>query len=268
MPALSRLIVNFEAAGALTFALGLLLLGTISMAAAEFLPSVQPIPATFEMPARAACLNGILIAALATGMFFSRIQGPAAALQAAYLSTWLFVAQLPQLCFGIFEMMRLASLLELTAIVAALMILAIGKDARSGVPVQLGRYIYASMLLVFALEHIQGRGSGAMMIPGWVPFGTMWPWLSAAANLAVGISFLAGIKHQLSGALLGIVYVLWVPAVHLPRLFTNPSDVREWTACALTLTLAGAAWLVSRGFEETCTEAAAATPDGGSRAFD
>jgi hypothetical protein len=36
--------MKFEAAGAVTFALGLLLLGVISVASGEFLPDLQPYP--------------------------------------------------------------------------------------------------------------------------------------------------------------------------------------------------------------------------------
>ena len=245
MPALPGFLMKFEAAGAVTFALVLLLLGVISVASGEFLPDLQPIPATFEMPGKAAHLNGILIAALATGIVVRRFQGPAAALLAAYLSTWLFVAQLPQLCFGTFEITRLVSLLELAAIVAALIVLAFGKDARSDVPVKLGRSIYGCMLMVFALVHFQYREFIASMIPDWIPFTAIWPWFTATANLTVGLSFLTGIKAQLGGALLGAMYASWVPIVHLPRILASPADVSEWTAGALAITLAGASWLVS-----------------------
>lgn len=267
MPALSRLIVNFDAAGALILAVGLLLLGVISVAGAEFLPNLQPIPATFEVPSNAACLNGVLIAALATGMLVSRVQAPAAALQAAYFSTWLFVAQLPQLCLGTFEMTGLVNLLELAAIVAVLMILAIGKDARSAVPAKLGRSIFACMLLVSAVVNIQGPDPTSP-IPEWAPLDAMWPWIAASANLTIGISFLGGIKHQIAGALLSVIYALAVPILYLPRLLSNPSSVGAWSACALTIALAGAALLVSREYLEADTKTAAPPSDGGRLALD
>ena len=94
-------------------------------------------------------------------------------------------------------------MLELATIVAALVILAFGKDGRSNVAVKLGRYLYGSMLLLFALVHVQYREFIASMIPGWIPFVAIWPWFTASANFGAGVSFLSGIRVQLAGALLG-----------------------------------------------------------------
>lgn len=262
MPTLPGFSMKFEAAGAVSFAVGLLLLGMVGLASGELLPNLQPIPPTFEMPGKAAHLNGVLIAVLSAGIFVRRIQGPAAALLAAYLSTWLLVAQLPQLWLGIFEITHLVSLLELAAIIAALIILAFGNDARSDVPAKLGRAIYGCMLLAFALVHVQFREFIASMIPDWIPFAALWPWFTASANLAVGLSFLTGVRAQIGGALLGVMYASWIPIVHLPRVLASPADVGEWTAGALALTLAGAAWLVSGWHRETAVEPAFASEEG------
>ena len=120
--------MKLDSAGTVTLAMGLLLLGVVSVTSGEFIPTLQPIPEAFEMPGTVARLNGILVAALSASILIKRFQGPAAALLAAYLSTWLFVAQLPQLFFEAFDITRLVSLLELAAVVAALIILAFGKD--------------------------------------------------------------------------------------------------------------------------------------------
>ncbi len=128
--------MKLDSAGTVTLAMGLLLLGVVSVTSGEFIPTLQPIPEAFEMPGTVARLNGILVAALSASILIKRFQGPAAALLAAYLSTWLFVAQLPQLFFEAFDITRLVSLLELAAVVAALIILAFGKDSRLAAPAQ------------------------------------------------------------------------------------------------------------------------------------
>ncbi|MCL6699003.1 hypothetical protein LZ496_09440 [Sphingomonas sp. NSE70-1] len=197
------------------------------------------------MPGKAAHLNGILIAVLAAGIFVKRCQGPAAALLAAYLSSWLLVAQLPQLGLTTFDITHLVSLLELAAIVAALTVVAFGIDARSGVPAKLGRGIYGCMLLVIALAHIRHRDLITSMVPAGIPLAAFWPWFTAAASLAVAISFITGIKAQLGGALIGAIYISWVPIVHLPRALNTPAAIGEWTGGALAITLAGAAWIIA-----------------------
>jgi uncharacterized membrane protein len=250
--------MRLEFAGTITFVSGLFMLGMISVTSAEFIPKLQPIPEVFEMRGATARLNGILIAALSAAIFAKRLQGPAAALLAAYLSTWLFVIQLPLLCFEPFDITRLVSLLELAAVVAALIIVAFGKDSRSTTPARIGSIVYGSMLLLFGMVHFQHHDFVASMIPAWVPFAALWPWFTASANLVAGLSFLTGIKVQIGGALLGAMYASWVPIVHLPRVLAAPEDVIEWTAAAVAVTLAGAAWLVAGSNRETKIEPAAA----------
>jgi hypothetical protein len=243
--------MKLESAGTVTFVLGLCLLGMISVTSAEFIPNLQPIPEAFEMRGATARLNGILIASLSAAILAKRFQGPAAALLAAYLSTWLFVVQLPLLCFEPFDITRLVSLLELAAVVAALVILAFGKDSRSAVPARIGSVVYGSMLVLFGWVHFQHHDFIASMIPAWVPFAALWPWFTASANLAAGLSFLTGIKVQIGGALLGAMYASWVPIVHLPRVLAAPDDIIEWAAAAVAVTLAGAAWLIAGSNRET-----------------
>ncbi len=237
--------MKLDGAGAIIFPLGLFLLGVTSLASGAFLPDLQPIPEIFEAPGKAAHLNGIVIAGLAAGIFAKRFQGPAAALLAAYLSTWLLVAQLPRLCLNAFAITHLVSLLQLAAIVAVLTVVAFGMDARSGVPAKLGRGIYGCMLLAIALANIQQREFIASLIPAGIPLAAIWPWFIAFASLAVGISFITGIKAQLGGALIGAIYASWVPIVHLPGALSAPAAVGEWSAGALAITLAGAAWIIS-----------------------
>lgn len=261
MPALPRIIVKIETAGASAFAAGLFLLGIVGLASGEFIANLQPIPESFDMPDNAALLNGTLVAALAAGILVKRFQGPAAALLAAYLSTWLFVAQLPQLCFELFQLGRLVSLLELAAVVAVLVILAFGRDARSEVPAKLGRAVYGCMLLVFAVANFRHHDLIASIIPDWVPFAAAFLWFTASINLAVGVSFLTGIKTQLGGAVLGITYASWVPVVHLPRVISTPTDASEWASTALAVTLAGAAWLIAaQSWEPQQAPTVAASP--------
>lgn len=260
MPALSGITVKLEFAGPVVFALGLLLFGSISLASGQFIPRLQPIPEAFEISSALARLNGVLIVALSGSMLVKPLQGPAAALLAAYLSTWLLVAQLPQLLFEALDIVHLASLLQLAAIVAALVILAFSKESVSIVSARLGRIVFGGMLLLFAAVHVQDQGSVAAMVPEWIPFAPVWPWITASAHLAAGLSFLTGLKLQLGGMLLGAMYGSWVPIVHAPRIMASPGSFEEWASGALAVTLAGAAWLVAGSGQGRPNSATAIVP--------
>jgi uncharacterized membrane protein YphA (DoxX/SURF4 family) len=236
--------MKLEAAGAKTFSLGLLLLGAVSAASGKFVPGLQLAPGAFEMPDTLAHLNGILLVALSVLIVLKRHRRPAAAAFAAYLSAWLLI-HIWQLLAEPFEIMRLVSLMEVAAIVAALQILSSDQGSRSSAPVRLGSIVYGCMLLLFAAVHFQYHDFIASMIPVWIPFAMLWPWFTATANLAAGLSFITGFKTPIGGALLGAMYASSVPIVHLPRVLAAPGNAQEWTAGALAVTLAGAAWLVA-----------------------
>jgi hypothetical protein len=237
--------MNLGKAGAITFALGLFLLGAISLASGQFIPGIQPILESLSGSSAVARLNGILLVALSVGLFSNRFQKPAAMLLASYLAAWLLAAHLPQLLVKAFDITRLVGLMEVAAIVAALGILAFNRDRRPAAPARFASIVYGCMLLLFAAVHFTYREFIASMIPGWIPFAALWPWVTASVNLAAGLTFLTGIKSQIGGALIGAMYASWVPIVHLPRIFAAPDNVDEWTAGAVAVTLAGAAWLVA-----------------------
>jgi uncharacterized membrane protein YphA (DoxX/SURF4 family) len=246
--------MKLEAAGAKTFALGLLLLGAVSAAGGQYIPGLQPAPAPPEAPDVIARLNGILLVALSSALFIGRFQKPAAALLAVYLAGWFLAVLVPQILFEPFEITRMVSLMEVAAIIATLAILVVGPSGRSSAAARTACIVYGCMLLLFAGVHFQYHDFIASMIPWWVPFAALWPWFTASANLAAGLSFLNGFKPHIGGALLGAMYASWVPIVHLPRVLASPGNVEEWTAGALAVTLAGAAWMVAgsgqgRGFD-------------------
>ncbi len=223
----------------------MLFLGVIGAEFEQLIPGLQPVPSTAEFPSTIARFNGILLGALSVALLVKRFKMTSAAILAAYCSAWLIAAHIPQIVLGSFEITRLVSLMEVASIVAALLILAFGGYDRSASLTRFGSIVFGCMLLLFAAVHFQYHDFIASMIPAWIPFAMVWPWLTASANLAAGLSFLTGVRTSICGALLGTMYISWVPIVHLPRIIAAPTNVEEWTACALAMTLAGAAWLVA-----------------------
>jgi len=254
MSSLFGFAMRLESAGAKTFAAGLVLLGAVSVASGHFIPGLQPYSAAPAASETVARLNGILLVALSLVLFVKRVEKPAATLLAIYLVAWIFAAHVPHLLFEPFEITRLVSFMEVAAIIAVLAMLATGRNGRSSAAEKIGRVVYGSMLLLFAGVHFQYHDFIAAMIPTWIPLAPFWPWFTASANLAVGLCFLTGKKLQIGGALLGAMFASWVPIVHLPRVLNAPGNAEEWTAGALAVTLAGAAWMVAgsgqgRGFD-------------------
>lgn len=237
--------MKLESVGLAAFALGLFLLGSVSAISGQSIPGLQPPVETLEVSEAIARINGSLIMALSVGLSVRRFRRPAAFGLATYFSAWLIVGHAPQMMFEPFGITHLVGLVELASIISVLSIVAAGLGARSDTAAKLGFVIYGCMLLLFAGVHFYYRDFIASMIPVWIPFAALWPWFTASANLAAGLSNLTGIYAQIGGTLIGTMFASWVPIVHLPRVIAAPGDIEELTAGALALALAGAAWVVA-----------------------
>lgn len=79
-----------------------------------------------------------------------------------------------------------------------------------------GRYLYAAPFAVFGLLHFMNGGAMAGMVPGFVPGGVFWVYLTGAAMLAASIAIMAGKMGSLAATLLGVMLLVFVATIHLP----------------------------------------------------
>lgn len=92
----------------------------------------------------------------------------------------------------------------------------------------LGRVFFAMPIGAFGAEHLVSGASMDNMIPDWIPFHTFWIYFVGAALLAAALSILSGKSIRLSSSLLGLMLLLFVAILHVPRLLANPSDRFSW----------------------------------------
>lgn len=118
---------------------------------------------------------------------------------------------------------------------------------------QIGRYLYALPFGVFGLFHFMNASQMAGYVPGWIPGGAFWVYLTGAAFLAVCVSIIIEKKTRLACILLGVMLLIFVLTIHLPSVIGGEMQP-AMTNLLKDLALAGGAWFIA-GTYESDTEA-------------
>jgi uncharacterized membrane protein len=111
----------------------------------------------------------------------------------------------------------------------------------------LGRVFVAAPLAVFGAEHLAGAQFVMQAVPVWMPGRLFWAYFVGVALLAAAISIVLMKYVRWSATLLGVMFVLFVLMLHLPRAVANPGDRIAWTVALRDLAFAGGAWALAGG---------------------
>lgn len=111
-----------------------------------------------------------------------------------------------------------------------------------------GRYLYAAPFAVFGLFHFMNGSAMASMVPGFVPGGVFWVYLTGAALIAASVAIMAGKMGSLAATLLGVMLLLFAVTIHLPGVI-NAADQAAMQASMSSmlkdLALAGGAFVLA-----------------------
>jgi uncharacterized membrane protein len=109
-----------------------------------------------------------------------------------------------------------------------------------------GRLFFAVPLAIFAAQHFTIAKYMAPMVPSWIPAHVFWIYLVGVALVAAALSILFKKYSQLAATLLGIMIVLFVFLLHIPRVVANPTDRISWTVAIRDLAFSGGAFAFAR----------------------
>ena len=112
--------------------------------------------------------------------------------------------------------------------------------------VVLGRLFFAVPLAVFAAEHFASSRAIMTVVPSWMPAPLFWTYFVGAALFLAAASILLKIRDRFAVTLLGIMFVLFVLMIHLPRALTHPGDRFAWAVATRDLSFAGGAWALTK----------------------
>lgn len=231
--------------------------GVLCVVYADFVSSLQPMPAWLPAYGPIAVLNGafLLLSGLALMTGF-RVRTAAMAV-AIWFGLWIPLLYVP----GAFvEPAMLRSpfwirTFESLALAGACLILAgLAPGPVRENWIRSGRILFGVSLPVFAILHFIYPVFTAALIPPWYPWPLFWAWFTGAAHLAAGIAIASGVFARPAALLAGAMYGLWALTLHLPRQFMeNPFSYDSLRTDVTSLFVAvgfwGAAWVVAGSLE-------------------
>jgi uncharacterized membrane protein len=110
----------------------------------------------------------------------------------------------------------------------------------------LGRYIVAFSLIVFGVQHFLYAQFIAFLVPAWMPAHLFLAYVTGAALIAAGLAIGTHIFSRLASMMLGLLFVLWLITLHVPRALAAMRTVKgadEWSSAFVALGFAGASFV-------------------------
>jgi len=113
--------------------------------------------------------------------------------------------------------------------------------------IAIGPALVASALAAFGAEHFVAARSIMQIIPPWMPGQLLWTYFVGIALLAAAASLALARHVRLAATLLGVMFLLFVLLIHLPKVVGNPEQRLTWTVLLRDLAFAGGAWSLAGG---------------------
>jgi uncharacterized membrane protein len=111
--------------------------------------------------------------------------------------------------------------------------------------VVLSNLCFAVPLAAFGAEHFSFAKFIMLSVPSYMPWRLFWAYFIGVALLAASLSIATRIQVRWSGLLFGIMMVLFVAMVHIPRALVSPSERIPWTIVVREMSFAGGAWILA-----------------------
>jgi uncharacterized membrane protein len=111
------------------------------------------------------------------------------------------------------------------------------------------RWFIGIALVAFGIQHLIYREFVTRLVPklpAWIPGHSFWACLLGIVLIVTGVAIVCGKKARWAGMLLGMIGLLSVLLLYLPRLAGNLHDGGLWTNAGKALMLSGAGLLVAR----------------------
>lgn len=113
------------------------------------------------------------------------------------------------------------------------------------------RYVFAVCLVVFGIQHFMYADFLQTLMPAWMPLKAFWSLVIRFGFLLAAVSLILDYQVRLSMFLLGLMFLVWVLVLHLPRSIQKLTVADEWASLCIALALAGIAFCIAALTDET-----------------
>jgi hypothetical protein len=111
--------------------------------------------------------------------------------------------------------------------------------------VVVGRFLFATALVVFGVQHFLYAKFLAAEVPGWIPGHLFWAYFIGVVFVAAALSIATKVEGRLAAALVGLMFLLWIVVLHAPRVAAARHDGNEWTSAIVALAMSGGAFVLA-----------------------
>lgn len=115
--------------------------------------------------------------------------------------------------------------------------------------VLVGRLLFAVALVVFGVQHFMYAKFVAALVTPWIPGHLFWAYFIGIAFVAAATSIATRVQAYLAASLLGLMFLLWVMVLHLPRVVAAPHNGNEWTSAIVALAMSGGSFVLTMAEE-------------------
>jgi uncharacterized membrane protein len=232
--------------GKLFLGVSIIAIGIIHVVSGHFPTGLLPVPATLPGKEILAYLTGFLMIGAGILIFIKKYTHYGEFAAALLYLLALFLIHIPLLVSNFHNPSEWTAIFEVISILSGILILlgSIWKRDQFKL-IKTGSYIFAIGLVVFGIQHFMYAQFVAGLIPAWIPARLFWNYLVMVAFFTSAISFIIQKQVKLSGALLGLMFFIWVLILHLPRVIANIHTEPEWTSLFVALAFSGIAILIA-----------------------
>jgi len=110
---------------------------------------------------------------------------------------------------------------------------------------RLFQILFAIPWLVFGFQHFRYAEIVATLVPAFMPFKLFFAYFTGTAMIAAGISFIINRFARLAAILLGVMLLIFILLIHVPKVSASPSDIKIWTRPLQDIALASIAFLLA-----------------------
>jgi uncharacterized membrane protein len=239
--------------GKLFFAASILSIGIVHVLTGNFPTGLLPVALTLTCRTLLVYLTGAMLIIAGILIFIKRYTYYGALLTGLVFLIFILLLHLPKLIQHLHDPGEWTASFEAIALFSGALILggsllngasAIKKDKGFKLLVT-GRYIFALALFVFGVQHYLYAQFITGLIPAWIPGHLFWAYLVMVVFFATAVSIAIQKLMHLATSLLGLMFLLWVLILHLPRVIAHTHIEPEWTSLFIALAMSGIAFLIA-----------------------
>jgi uncharacterized membrane protein YphA (DoxX/SURF4 family) len=121
---------------------------------------------------------------------------------------------------------------------------------RADSTITVGRFLFAIPLLDFGALHFMYARFVATLVPSWIPWHLFWAYFVGVAFFAAALAIIIGKHASLAATLVGLMFLLWVFLLHLPRVAAAPHNANEWTSAFVAVAMSGSGFALAGALEQ------------------